>query len=185
MHVEQRSVELPVLVLEDPQVRHLVAEASGSVLVVVLGHPEQHAHAVADLADRLAVDQDARSAHALDDCPQGLRGFERFECPAVFVALRAKEGRHLVMADGFLGPTLLLEAAAEREMRVVVDRLELEDDAELLLRLREAVDAEVRDAQRLTDGRLLRLVALGLLEGDGGLGVQPAAICSRPCWKRS
>jgi hypothetical protein len=75
------------------------------------------------------------------------------------------------VADGLLGPALLFEAAAEREVRVVVDRLELEDDAELLLGFGEAVDAEVRDAKRLPDGRFLRLAPLGLFERDGRLGV--------------
>ena len=42
------------------------------------------------------------------------------------------------MPDGLVGAALLLEAAPEGEVRVVVDRLELEDRPELLLRLGEA-----------------------------------------------
>ena len=51
-------------------------------------------------------------------------------------------------------------------MRVVVGRRELEHRAELRLGLLPAVDAEVRDAERLADRRLLGLAALRLLERD-------------------
>src|SRR5439155_5206119 len=52
---------------------------------------------------------------------------------------------------------------------VVVRRGELEQLAELGLRLLVAVDAEVGDAESLADRRLLRLAALRLLERDGRL----------------
>ena len=55
-------------------------------------------------------------------------------------------------------------------MRVVVDRLELQDRPELLLRLGKAADAVVGDAERLADGGLAGLALLRLLEGDGRLG---------------
>src|SRR6266404_8442618 len=59
---------------------------------------------------------------------------------------------------------LLLEAAAEGVMGVVVHRIELEHLAELRLRLFPAANAEVRDPQRLSNRRLLRLAPLRLLE---------------------
>src|SRR5207248_6073926 len=67
----------------------------------------------------------------------------------------------------------LLEAAAERVVRVVVHGRELEHLAELGLRLRVALDAEVGDPERLTDRGLLRLAPLGLLERNGGLRRTP------------
>ena len=51
-------------------------------------------------------------------------------------------------------------------MRVVVGRRQLEHRAELRLGLLPAVDAEVRDAERLADRGLLGLAALRLLERD-------------------
>src|SRR5207247_8106953 len=65
---------------------------------------------------------------------------------------------------------LLLQAAAESEVRIVVHRLQLEDLAELRLCLGEALDPEVRDAERLADRGLLGLAPLRLLERDGRLG---------------
>ena len=59
---------------------------------------------------------------------------------------------------------LLLEAAAERIVRIVVDRSELEHLAELGLGLGVAVDAEVRDSECLADRRFLGLAGLRLLE---------------------
>jgi hypothetical protein len=56
-----------------------------------------------------------------------------------------------------LRAALLLERAAERVVRVVVDRRELEQLAELRLRLVPAAQAEVRDAERLADRGLLGL----------------------------
>src|SRR5260370_14192649 len=64
---------------------------------------------------------------------------------------------------------LLLERAAERVVRVVVDRGELEQLADLGLRLLPARDAEVGDAERLADRCLLWLTLLRLLERDGRL----------------
>jgi hypothetical protein len=57
----------------------------------------------------------------------------------------------------------------------MVDRGDLEQLAELSLGLGKAPDAEVRDPERLADRRLRRLALLGLLERNGGLGVQPSS----------
>src|SRR5215210_6602269 len=65
---------------------------------------------------------------------------------------------------------LLLEAAAERVVSVVVGRGELEHRPELPLRLVVAVDAEVRDPEGLADRRLVRLALLRLLQRDRRLG---------------
>ena len=54
-------------------------------------------------------------------------------------------------------------------MGVVVRRRELEDGAELRLRLLPALDPEVRDPERLADRRLVGLEPLRLLERDGRL----------------
>ena len=86
------------------------------------------------------------------------------------------------MPDGLGRAALLLQAAAEREMRVVVDRLELEDRPELLLRLGEAADAVVGDPERLADRGLARLALLRLLEGDGRLGGLAGREVVAPCW---
>jgi len=58
---------------------------------------------------------------------------------------------------------LLLQAAAERVMRVVIRGSQLEHGAELPLGLVPALDAEVGDAECLADRRLVRLAPLGLL----------------------
>src|SRR5207247_2625451 len=81
----------------------------------------------------------------------------------------AQRVRELVVAVRLVRLALLLEAAAERVVRVVVGRRQLEHCAELRLGLAPAVDAEVGDAERLADRRLLRLAALRLLECDGRL----------------
>src|SRR3954447_17828907 len=65
---------------------------------------------------------------------------------------------------------LLLQAAAERVVRVVVVRRELEDRAKLRRRLVVAADTEVGDPERLPDRRLVRLAALRLLERHCRLG---------------
>jgi hypothetical protein len=64
---------------------------------------------------------------------------------------------------------LLLERAAQRVVGVVVGRRELEHRTELALGLAPALDAEVRDPERLADRRFVRLEPLRLLERDGGL----------------
>lgn len=81
------------------------------VLVVGVRDPEEHAQARADLPHDVAVDEHARLAHALDDRFH-LGGFESLERPAVLLALRAEDGRHLVMAHRLFGPSLLFEATA-------------------------------------------------------------------------
>src|SRR5262249_3895885 len=72
--------------------------------------------------------------------------------------------RELVVPVRLVRLALLLEAAAEDVVRVVVVRGELQHRAELGLGLVPALDAEVREAQRLADRRLVRLPALRLLE---------------------
>src|SRR5688500_16605562 len=65
---------------------------------------------------------------------------------------------------------LLLERPPERVVRVVVGRRDLEHGAKLGLSLLPALDAEVRDAERLSDRGLVRLEPLRLLERNGRLG---------------
>ena len=75
------------------------------------------------------------------------------------------------MRESFPRAALLLQAAAEREVRIMVDGPEFEDLAELLLRLGEAPDAEVGDPERLANRRFVGLPAFCLLERDRSLGV--------------
>src|SRR5256714_7151171 len=84
----------------------------------------------------------------------------------VVLARWAERARELVVAVRLGRASLLLEAAAERVVRVVVGRRKLEHLPELGLGLLPAVDAEVRDPERLADRRLVRLAALRLLERD-------------------
>src|SRR5581483_11556528 len=91
------------------------------------------------------------------------------------VALAARRGgtqgaRERVVPPRLPASALLVERAREREVRVVVGRRQLDELAKLCLRLAPAVDAEVGDAERLADRRLLRLAPLGLLQRDGRLG---------------
>src|SRR5207247_2397789 len=78
-------------------------------------------------------------------------------------AAAVEDGMTTLRQDGI---RIVLEAAAERVVGIVVRRREVEHRAELALRLAPAVDAEVRDAERLADGRLVRLASLRLLERD-------------------
>src|SRR5205814_5945286 len=84
-------------------------------------------------------------------------------------ASRPEGAGQLVVAVRLLLAALLLQAAAEGVVRVVVDRGELEHLAELRFGLGVAVDAEVGDPERLADRRLVGLAGLRLLEGDGRL----------------
>jgi hypothetical protein len=79
---------------------------------------------------------------------------------------------------------LLLQAAAECVVAVVVGRRELEQLPELALGLLVAVYAEVGDPERLADRGLLGLATLRLLQRDRGLRAMPSRRCVRPCWKR-
>src|SRR5438046_8975079 len=83
------------------------------------------------------------------------------------LVLGAERAGELVVAVRLGVLSLLLERATERVVRVMVGRRQLQHDAELLLRLLVALDAEVRDPERLTDRRLARLAPLGLLKCDG------------------
>src|SRR3954451_16383093 len=92
---------------------------------------------------------------------------------AVLVRVRAERARELVVRVRLALAALLLEAAPERVVGVVVHGRELEQHAELFLGRVPAPDAEVRDAERLADRRLLRLTPLRLLERDRGLRRHP------------
>src|SRR5206468_9731878 len=81
----------------------------------------------------------------------------------------SQRARELVVPLGLGLAPLLLEAAPERVVAVVVGGRELEQLPELALCLHVTVDAEVGDPERLADRGLLRLAALRLLERDGGL----------------
>ena len=65
--------------------------------------------------------------------------------------------------------SLFLQRPAERVVRVVVRRRELEHRPELRFGLPPALDPEVRDPERLADRGLVRLELLRLLERDRGL----------------
>src|SRR6266511_443637 len=92
----------------------------------------------------------------------------------VVVRARTHGVGELVLAVRLPGTALLLEAAAERVVRVVVGRGELEHRSKLALGLLVAPDAEIRDPERLADRGLIGRAPLRLLERDGGLG-RPAA----------
>src|SRR5262249_30892738 len=89
---------------------------------------------------------------------------ELFDPRPVVLRAGAERACELVVAVGLALAALLLQAAAERVVRIVVDRRKLEHLAELRLRLLPAPDAEVRDPERLADRRLFRLAPLRLLE---------------------
>ena len=58
---------LPLLVLEDLELRHLVGQPRGFVLAVLTRDSEEHAEALPDLPHHLAVHAHARLGDALDD----------------------------------------------------------------------------------------------------------------------
>src|SRR3954447_9010404 len=89
---------------------------------------------------------------------------------AVLVRARPQRARELVVRVRLEVAPLLLKAAAERVVRVVVVRRELQQLAELFLGLAPPPDPEVRDPERLADRSLVRLAPLRLLERDGRLG---------------
>jgi hypothetical protein len=68
--VEDAAVELSFLVLEDPEPGDLRRQALRGRLVVAARDAEEDAESRADLADRLARDEDARLGDPLDDRPQ-------------------------------------------------------------------------------------------------------------------
>ena len=67
MHVDDAAVELPFVVLEDPQARDLAGEPLGDCLVVVGRDAEEHAEPAPDLGHGLAADEHLRDADPLDD----------------------------------------------------------------------------------------------------------------------
>jgi hypothetical protein len=68
--VEEAPVELPLLVLEDPQAGDLPGEPAGLTLGVAFGDAEKDAQPRADLGEGLRPDQDAGLPDALNDRPQ-------------------------------------------------------------------------------------------------------------------
>src|SRR6185437_3407731 len=102
-----------------------------------------------------------RRAPRSSDCAAGLpRGallLQLANAGPILVRLGPERARELVVPVRLGVPALLLEAAAERVVRVVVDRRELEQLAELGFGLAPAPDPEVRDPERLADRLLVRL----------------------------
>src|SRR5882724_6534213 len=71
--VEHRAVHLPFLVLEDPQVGHLVGQPARVVLGIRLPDAHQDAESPPDAAGDGAVDEDRGLAHPLYDRAHGRR----------------------------------------------------------------------------------------------------------------
>src|SRR6266545_3905169 len=122
----------------------------------------------------MAAHGHARAARMSGFLARNAQHFERYlaqiaDAGLVVGLARAQRVRELVVPVRLVGLSLLLEAAAECVVGVVVGRRELEHRAELRLRGVPAVDAEVGDAQRLADRRLLGLAALRLLQRNGRL----------------
>ncbi len=69
--VQNAPVELPLVVLEDPQAGDLPGQPPGDGRVVAARDAEEHAEPAADLADRLAVHEDPGAGHPLHDRPHG------------------------------------------------------------------------------------------------------------------
>src|SRR5262245_52161348 len=80
-----------------------------------------------------------------------------------------QRARKLVVAVRLDHLSLLLEAAAERVVGIVVDRRQLERCPELRLCLVVPAEAKIGDAERLADRCLVRRAALRLLERHGRL----------------
>src|SRR5262249_5201183 len=95
-----------------------------------------------------------------------VRSIELLDTRLVVLFARPQGVRELVVAVRLVRLALFLEAAAERVVGIVVRRSAFEHRPALRLGLAPAVDAEVRDAEGLADGGLLRLAALRLLERD-------------------
>ena len=159
--VEQRAVETPGLVLEDPQPRDLAGEPFGACAVVIARDAEENADAWPIAPPGVALALETRWTTALTR----RRGCE----------LRSGASPASATGRACSAPALpclaaeLVQAAAERVVRVVVHRRDLEHGAELRLRILPAAEAEVRDAERLSDRRFPRLGSASLLERDGRL----------------
>src|SRR5439155_25227105 len=89
---------------------------------------------------------------------------------SVVLAARAQRPGQLVLSPRLGLAAELLECSPEAVVRVVVRGRELGHRAELRLSLLVAPHAQVGDAERLADRRLVGLPRLRLLERDGGLG---------------
>ena len=139
--------------------------------VIVASDSEQDAEALADLA----APATRSPAYSLDDRPHALVA----DVGLVAALPGPQRARELVVPLRLGVTPLLVEAAAERVVGVVVHRRDLEHGAELRLRLLPTPQPEVRDAERLADRRLPWLGAAGLLERDCRLR-RPAAAESAP-----
>ena len=83
------------------------------------------------------------------------------------------------MLGGVLWPAEAIERSCQRAVREWIGRRELDELAELRCCLVPAADAEVRDAERLANRRLLGLATLRLLERDRRLARPAAAKVSK------
>ena len=66
-----RAVHHPVIVGHDPQAPDLVGQLDRLRSGVVPVHPDQHAQAAGDLADRLVPDPNPGARHPLHQTPHG------------------------------------------------------------------------------------------------------------------
>ena len=64
-----RSVHLPLLILEDAQVSHLAGEILRLLICIATHGADKHKKAVAYMADSIAINHDAGFRHALDQGP--------------------------------------------------------------------------------------------------------------------
>src|SRR5262249_48843764 len=92
-HVEQRAIEPPLLVREDPQPRDLAREPVRGRNLVRLRDAEEHAETVVDRA----AGGDPRAGDALDDGSQSLL-LELADPRRVVLVLGSHRARELVMA---------------------------------------------------------------------------------------
>src|SRR3954469_20453226 len=164
-NVFDRAVEPAVGVGEDPQPGDLAREPRRLLLPIAAGDAEQDAETAADRA--AGCDPGARDALHHGSHAQLV---ELADARAVLVRSRPQRARELVVPVRLEVASLLLQAAAERVVRVVVVRRELQQLAELFLGLAPPPDPEVRDPERLADRSLVRLAPLRLLEREARLG---------------
>ena len=105
------------------------------------------------------------------------------ERPLVVQALRAEEARQPVVPDGLVRAALLLQAAAEREVRVVVDRLRARGSCGTPPRPRRSGGCGSRRSRAPRGWRPCPARASSPSPGRRSPGAAwPAARWSRPCW---